>query len=179
MFSSVAGLGTNSSATKKSYGSGIGGLVSGIDTDELIKSLTITAQARVDAANQKKQKIMWQQDAYREVINSVTSFKSSYFDVASATTNLSSTSAFNTWKTTSSSGAVTATTTSANTGEMIMIQSVDEVATAHLVKSGLSVSGAILSTGSLADLNSMEMTFTLDGVSKTINLGDDPQAALV
>ncbi len=176
MFSSVAGIGTNAS-TAKTSAYGIAGLVSGIDTNSIIKSLTTSAQARIDMAMQKKQKIQWKQDSYNSVIDKLNTFKSSYFDVL-GTTNLSSTSAFNTWKTTSSSLAVTATSTSANTGAKIVISAVEQVASAYTVQSGSAASGPILAAGTLDSFKNKTLTFTLDGVSKTVNFGQDPQAAL-
>ncbi len=177
MFSSVAGIGTNATSAKKSA-YGIGGLVSGIDTSGLIKSLTATAQTKIDMAMQKKQKIQWKQESYNSVIDKLNTFKSSYFDIL-GTNNLSSTSGFNTWQTTSSSSAVTATSTSANTGAKISISSVEQVASAYTVQSGAAVSGPILSTGNLESFKNKTLTITLDGVSKTVSFGDDPQAALV
>ncbi len=177
MFSSVAGIGTNATTAKKSS-YGIGGLVSGIDTSSLIKSLTASAQARIDSAMQKKQKIEWQQDSYNTIIDKLNSFKSNYFDVV-GTNNLASSSAFNTWSTSSTSSAVTATSTAVNTGARLVISSVDRLASAYTVQSGSAVSGPILTSGGLDALKNKQMTFTLDGVSKTISLGDDPQAALV
>ncbi len=177
MFSSVAGIGTNAS-TAKTSAYGIAGLVSGIDTNSIIKSLTTSAQTRIDMAMQKKQKIQWKQDSYNSVIDKLNSFKSSYFDVL-GTTNLSSTSAFNTWKTTSSSSAVTATSTSANTGAKIVISAVEQVASAYTVQSGSAVSGPILASGTIDSFKNKTLTFTLDGVSKTVNFGENPQAALV
>ena len=176
MFSSVAGIGTNAS-TAKTSAYGIAGLVSGIDTNSIIKSLTTSAQARIDMAMQKKQKIQWKQDSYNSVIDKLNTFKSSYFDVL-GTTNLSSTSAFNTWKTTSSSSAVTATSTSANTGAKIVISAVEQVASAYTVLSGSAVSGPILAAGTIDSFKNKTLTFTLDGVSKTVSFGDNPQAAL-
>lgn len=177
MFSTVAGIGTNATSAKKSS-YGIGGLVSGIDTSTIIKSLTTASQARIDSAKQKKQKIEWKQESYNKIIDKLNTFKSSYFDVLGKT-NLSSSSAFNTWQVTSSSSAVTATSTSANTGAKLVIKSVDQVATAYTVQSGAPVTGDILVSGTLDSLKNKTLTFTLDGVSKTVNLGDDPQAALV
>ncbi len=178
MFGSVAGLGTNSSSNPSKY-NGIGGLISGINTDDLIKKLTATAQAKIDNAYQQKQRIQWKQSTYQDIINSINGLKSSFFDVVNPSSNLSSSSAFNTWVVSSSSSAVTVSSSTANTGERLDVRSIDHLAVAQSLESGAAVSGGIVGVGSIEDLKGKQMTITLDGVTKTINFGDDPQAALV
>ncbi len=169
MFSSVAGLGTNSSASSSnSFKNGIGGLVSGVDTSKLVKAMTTNAQAKIDSVNQKTQKVGWKQQLYRDVISQVVDFKNSFFDVLSDT-NLTSTSAFNVWSVSSSSSAVTATTTAANTGAKLIIKSVDSLATAQTVKSASTVSGGIASKQSIDSLKNKELSITLDGVTKNVS----------
>ncbi len=177
MFGSVAGLGTNVSSNTSKF-SGIGGLVSGINTDDLIKKLTATAQAKIDSAYQQKQRIQWKQSTYQDFINSINTLKNSFFDVASPSTNLSSSSAFNTWAVSSSSSAVTVSSSTTNTGERLDIKSIDHLAVAQSLESGTAVSGGIVGVGGENALNGKQMMVTLDGVTKTIDFGDDPQDAL-
>lgn len=176
MFSTVAGIGTNAS-TAKTSGYGIGGLVSGIDTSTLIKSLTTAAQSKIDAAMQKKQKIEWKQESYNSIIDKLTAFKDDYFDVVGKY-KLSSSSAFNTWKVASSSDAISATSTGANTGARLVISAVDEIASASTIQSGSAVTGEITAAASLEAFKGKTLKLTLDGVTKTVSFGDDPQQAL-
>lgn len=177
MFSSVAGLGTNSSK-KTSSSKGIGGLVSGINTDDIIKKLTALSQSKIDSAVQQKQKIQWKQTAYQDIITKINNLKSSFFDVTNPTSNLSSSSAFNTWSVSSSSSAVTVSSSTTNTGEMLELLSIDSLAVANSFESGSAVSGGIIATGAIGNLTGKEMKVTLDGVTKTITFSADAQADL-
>ena len=57
------------------------GLVSGLDTDALVKQMILGQQNRLDKANQKKQLIEWQRESYLSVISRINSFQSTHLDV--------------------------------------------------------------------------------------------------
>jgi len=59
----------------------IGGLVSGIDTDSIVKSLMAAQRAPVDKLKQQKQILQWQQEDYREINTSLRSFRDKVFTV--------------------------------------------------------------------------------------------------
>ncbi|MFA5636747.1 MAG: flagellar cap protein FliD N-terminal domain-containing protein, partial [Anaerovoracaceae bacterium] len=96
---------TISSLSSLTAKTGIGGLVSGMDIDDLVKSLTATSRQKILLQQQKVQKLEWKQTAYRSVTTALSEFQSSYLDVLSST-NFRSTSFFNTVKAASSSPEV-------------------------------------------------------------------------
>ncbi len=160
---------TLSSLTAKT---GIGGLVSGMDIDEIVESLTSASREKITKQQQYLQKLEWKQTAYRSVTTALKAFQSSYLDVLSST-NFRSTSMFNTFKAASSSSAVTATATGSASGGRITINSITKLATNQTVKAASPASKALTSSNTVADfISGLEagesISITLDGKVKTI-----------
>ena len=59
----------------------LSGLNSGFDTEAMIEKMLQTYQSKIDTQNKKLTKLTWQQDAYRDVITKLTTFKNKYFDI--------------------------------------------------------------------------------------------------
>lgn len=57
------------------------GLATGLDTDTTVKQLMQPYQTRLDSLKQDRQITAWKQDIYRDIIGSINTFKSTYFDV--------------------------------------------------------------------------------------------------
>ena len=82
-----------STSSSSAYGvtsKGIGGLASGLDTDEIIKGMTIGTRAKIAKQLQSKQLLSWQTDAYRNVSNKLIDFSKKYTSYTSSTNLLSS-----------------------------------------------------------------------------------------
>ena len=170
---------TSSTTSTSSVSNGIGGLVSGLDIDSLVESLSAISQQKIDAQNQKLQKLEWKQDAYRTVISAMQEFQDSYLDVLSST-NLGSSKLFNTTAATSSSEAVTVSTTSSSYAGSFTINSITQLATAESMTSTSSVSSALTSTvtadsivSNTSSLTGKSISLTLDGTVKTITFDED------
>lgn len=97
----MSSLSTNSSTSASSLYSTstsskrVTGLMSGLDTDELVKQLTIGLQNKIDSQLQKKQVALWQQTAYQNVIKAVSEFQSKYFASASSSSSILNAGFFN------------------------------------------------------------------------------------
>lgn len=132
---------TSSSTTSRlTAKTGIGGLVSGMDIDELVENLTARSREKITKQQQLVQKLEWKQTAYRSVTKALNEFQSKYLDLLSAT-NFRSKSFFNTVKAFSSSDAVTVVgTNSAATAGSITINSITQLATNQTIESGTAVS---------------------------------------
>lgn len=132
---------TSSSTTSRlTAKTGIGGLVSGMDIDELVENLTARSREKITKQQQLVQKLEWKQTAYRSVTKALNEFQSKYLDMLSAT-NFRSKSFFNTVKAFSSSDAVTVVGTgSAATAGSITINSIAQLATNQTIESGAAVS---------------------------------------
>jgi len=166
----------------------ITGISSGMDTDTMIKQLMKAEQSRVNKVKQEKQLVEWRQEIYRDVIDSIGSFKNNYFDYTKPDTNFRSTGTFDLFSTevlldgeTTSKVDVTALS-NASVGQ-VNLNSVTQLATADTWNSSSKVAGNI--TGTLDTIENVNQaitdgltsfTLTLDGSSKTITLdgGYDP-----
>ena len=162
---------TNSLLTAKT---GIGGLVSGMDIDELVANLSATSRQKIIKQQQNVQRLEWKQTSYRSVTSALKEFQGKYLDVLSPT-NFRSTSLFNIVKAASSSDAVSVTATGSASKGSITINSITQLASAQTVKSADTVSKELASTVSfstiasnLPSLKDKSIGVTLDGRLKTI-----------
>lgn len=64
----------------------IPGLATGMDTDNMVKQLMKAEYMKVDKVKQQRQTLVWQQEAYRGVLEDFNMFKSTYFDVLKSDT---------------------------------------------------------------------------------------------
>ncbi|MEL7649263.1 MAG: flagellar filament capping protein FliD [Sedimentibacter sp.] len=81
------------------YGStsskGYGGLVSGLDTDELVNQMLSGTKSKINKAYQSKQKLLYRQQAYREISNKLVAFNNKYLSYSSGSkTNILSSNFF-------------------------------------------------------------------------------------
>lgn len=96
------------------YGSstnkGVGGLLSGLDTDELVNQMTAATRNKINRQYQSKQKLLYRQEAYREISKKLLAFSDKYFSYSSGSkTNILSPKFFESNTFTSSSNYVNVT----------------------------------------------------------------------
>ncbi|MDD2216458.1 MAG: flagellar cap protein FliD N-terminal domain-containing protein, partial [Eubacteriales bacterium] len=170
---------TINSLSSLSSKTGIGGLVSGMDIDELVLNLTATSRNKIIKQQQKAQKLEWQQTAYRSVTTALKQFQSKYLDVLSQT-NFRSASFFNTIKASSSSSATFVSSTPSSVEGTITIDSIEQLATNQTLNSSIAVSkplSGIISMGNIeelaAELSGKTIGIQLDGKLKTITFDAD------
>lgn len=175
------------SLTFLSAKTGIGGLVSGMDIDELVKSYTSFNRNKIFKEQQTVQKLQWKQTAYRSVTKALGEFQKSYLDVLSST-NFRSSSFFNTAKAAvSSPSAISVTPGNIAKGSTITIDSISQLATSQRIVSGTSVSMPLQgyinveNTGSLSEtditsllesISGKSISLTLDGRLRTITFDE-------
>ena len=68
---------------------------SGLDTESIIKSMMESYQTKIDNQQKKLTTLSWQQEAYRDVIDKLTSFKNKYFNILNKNSYLMSPTRFN------------------------------------------------------------------------------------
>lgn len=78
----------------------ITGMYSGFDTDQLVSDLIKAESIRIDKLKQDKIYTEWQQEEYRDIINSLRSFKDEFFDFTNPNTNFRSSNAFESFSST-------------------------------------------------------------------------------
>lgn len=159
--------------------SGVGGLVSGLDTDDLVLNMTAGTTAKVTKEEQNLQQLEWKQDAYRSVSKTFKEFQSKYMDVLSPT-DFRKASLFNTTVANTASSKITASATSAAGSGKITINEISQLATNQKVTSGQGVStplgGALDLDGSgseyqnlASSLEGSSLLLTIDGQTKTLS----------
>ncbi len=181
----MASINSSTSASTKSLltaKTGIGGLVSGMDIDELVESLSSSSRQKILKQQQNVQKLEWKQTAYRSVTSALKEFQGKYLDVLSKT-NFRSESFFNTLNAISSSDKIKVTASSSASAGSITIDSVAKLAACQTVKSAAAVSkglvgkmesavaGTMDSTdidNLLADISGKSISIALDGKVKTV-----------
>ena len=145
----MASVGGLSSSTSSSLNSirGYGGLASGLDRDTLIEQMTAATQSKIDAKNQQKTKLEWEQEAIRSITDKMYDFSQSYTSYSSST-NLLGTSLYNRTVLTASgtNAKYVSVTGSAKTGALPSILGVKQLAQKAMAKSSGSVSDRKVST---------------------------------
>lgn len=168
------------------YGSsmnkGIGGLMSGLDTDELVKQMTAATRNKINRQYQAKQKLLYRQESYREITKKLVAFSDKYFSFSSGSkTNILSSTFFeaNTFK--SSSNYVNVTGNAQNI-KNFTIDNINSVASAATLVSSKTVSSKTITTdkmsGYISPLAGEKMTIEYEGkkysitIDKTFGRGD-------
>ncbi|HHX76960.1 MAG TPA: flagellar filament capping protein FliD [Firmicutes bacterium] len=68
----------------------IGGIASGLDTEQIIKDLMRIEKMKADKLYQQRQIVEWQKSQFREIINEIRIFRDNFFNVLKPETNITS-----------------------------------------------------------------------------------------
>ncbi|MFA7502005.1 MAG: flagellar filament capping protein FliD [Anaerovoracaceae bacterium] len=184
----VNSIGLMNSLNAMQSKTGIGGLSSGMDIDELVVGLTSSGRQKIANEQQNIQKLEWKQDAYRSVIKALEKFQASYLDVLSKT-NFRSASFFSVKSADVSSSLVSVIPSSTAQSGQIVINSIDHIAEAQRTTSGHSISASLVGKADVAMLEGEELqalmetledqaiTLVLDGRVKTVQFDADFRAS--
>ena len=152
----------------------ITGLVSGLDTDALVKSMMDAARIPLNKLYQQKQLAEWRRDAYREVSNSLRAFNDKYFDILNKDSYMLSASTYKAFKinNSNSSAAAVSASSSAMAGTHTLV--VNNLATSASYSSALQVTKGVTasSAANYADAVGKDFKLTLDGQSYTITIDE-------
>lgn len=152
-------------------------LMSGLDTDGIIKALTAGTQSKIDKQKQLEQIAQWKRDMYRDVTTSLKTFSSTYFSYTNPSNNILSSSFFNSTSITSSSSAVSAIGNATNAKNMI-INSISQLATAAAYNSSQKVSNGAITSGTVYDswaksnVGGKSVVVSYDGKDYTLTLSN-------
>ena len=159
------------SSSRSIYGNRnvITGLASGMDTEGMIENAISAYKNKISALNQKRTKTEWKQDAYRSMINKMSSFLSKYTSYRSSN-NLMSASFFDQAVKTVTKGAnkdlISAT---GRASSDVRIDRVKQLATAATYKfSGTALDGTTAAFGQSSVIAAADGTLDLD---KGLNIG--------
>lgn len=158
------------------------GLVSGLDTETLVKQMLKADQMKIDKAKQNKTLLEWKRDDYRTIINTVKTFRDTYMDTLSAT-NMRSQNSYKAFSVTSSDSSYVTAAGSADASAGVHSIKISNLATAETKQStaGLTrnVESVVLTDAdaSAAAASGKSFRFTVDGVTKVITIDTVTDAA--
>ena len=168
--------GINSSSTLR-----LSGLVSGMDTDTLIKQLMTAEKAKMNKVIQKREIDLWKTEAYRDITSTLKSFYNDYFDTLSSK-NLKSASNFTGYSATyGASNSTNYVSVSAGASAKAGTYTITSMKAATAAKTtGISASmpieGKDISDASVASINTSngnnKFVITLNNVTREITLND-------
>ena len=179
------------SGSSSAYGvtsKGIGGMATGLDTDELIKGMTIGTRSKIAKQLQSKQLYTWKSDAMRNVSSKLINFSKKYTSYTSST-NLTSSSFFMKSDITTSGSNAGKVTVSGNSGitDEISILSATKSAAGSAVANAAgnkTLVGDNINKGKISDLinagtlTDIQIRFSYNGTSKNITLTKDELTAI-
>lgn len=167
------------------------GLLSGLDTENLVKQMASLTKSKINRQKQKLQSLQWKQESYRSVISKIKTFKDTYLNALNPETNIGSNYLMASFKATSSNSAVTATASSTAAEASYKITNIAQLATAAQVTSnGGAVNAAVQLDFSKAaeeakkaaeastDFPQYTVKVTLDGLSREITFTADEDASI-
>lgn len=172
------------SLSASSYG--LSGMVSGMNTQEMVEKMLSGTKSKITAQQQKKAQLEYKQDLYRGLATQLRALKDSYFSFQSGSaTNLYSNSFFNNMTATTSSKYFTATATTSSSTGTSRIDYIKQMATAAKLQGTKKASGRLKGevrtatggAGSLADYvktfkdnNVGNLKFTVDGADGAVEV---------
>lgn len=172
------------STSSVSSNNGFSGMISGMDTDSLVEKLLSGTQSKIDKQKGLKTQTEWKIENYRDVITSINSFSSKYFNTAFGATsknNLASSAFFNAMTSKVISGnAVKVISSAAGASAEDMNIIVKQLASKAKLSSSVNVSGESVLKGGQVNVDQIKsvidtngeftFTLTLDGAQKAITL---------
>ncbi|MCL1804917.1 MAG: flagellar filament capping protein FliD [Clostridiales bacterium] len=162
---------------------GLSGMVSGLDTENMVKTMMAGTQKKINTQLALKQQALWRQEIYRDIINSINNVRNKYFNPAfdaSPLNNFANSKFFNMKSSsvtagTSGSAALKVLSTSANAIVGDMSVAVKQLAAAASLSSqasvgaGDTITGKDISTTVLNDFNN-SLNLMINNQNVVVNL---------
>lgn len=162
MSSSSSGVSASSSGGVNRFA----GLMSGLDTESLVKAATANTKSAINSKKQKLQTLTWKQEAYRSVISKLSDFQNKYLDILSSS-SIRANAVMKKYKAESSDSKLEVIASSNSVAQDYTISSVRKAAAAT-VSGGRATAGSIQLDFSNAEAGDNTVNITLDGTTKEI-----------
>ncbi len=145
------------------------GLMSGLDTEELVKAMSANTKNRINSQKQKLQKLQWKQDSYRSVITKISDFKSKYLDILGDKSIKSNAVMKKCVSESSNDKVITATASSGASAATYTISEALKATTASISTDGAAAEGSIkLDFSNAKDGKNYAVSLTLDGTTRNV-----------
>ncbi len=146
-------------------------LMSGLDTQKLIDAMTSSTQSKIDKQNSLEQIAAWRREMYRSVESLMQKLSDDYFSYSSST-NLLSSSFFDSGELTSSSPLISASGLSSDAGSVV-VHSISQLAKAAAFTTQSPASSEILRSGNLCSNWVNALTVSYGGAEYEVSLNKD------
>ena len=155
----------------------LSGLVSGLDTDTIVKQLTMGTQNKIDKQGQTKQIALWRQQSYREVTKALQEFQTKYFSSSTSSSSILSASFFNSTSIKNSSPYLNVSG-SATAAKNMVVTGISQLAqqagfSSKYKVSNETISGVVRETWSPSNVAGNKITINYDGKDYEIDLAGD------
>ena len=157
---------------------GVSGLMSGLDTDELVQQLTMGTRTKISKQLQNRQILSWKQQAYQGIVSQMNSFYNKYFQFSSSASSILSEKFFNASTITSSSPYISATGDTKSI-ENVVVKDIQELATkagftsSHKVSNQELVSGTVYESWNDNTIAGTSMTIGYGGKNYVLSISSD------
>ena len=146
------------------------GLISGIDTEQMVKAMTMNTKNRINSQKQKLQTLQWKQESYRDVISKITDFRDTFLRIE-AEKSIKANKVMKSYKATSSNDSViTATAAAGATAAKYTIKQAQAAKAATISSNGSISTGEVrLDFSNAVSRRNYNVEMTLDGVTKNVS----------
>lgn len=168
----------SSNLTSLSAKTGIAGLVSGLDTESIVQSMTLATRNKIAKQEASVTKLQWKQSSYRTVTKALKEFQSKYLDIL-ASGSLRRSSTYSTVAASTTSSAVSVSATSGATAGNITIDNITQLATNQKITTGAASVSKSLTGETAADVTALLADIDGSGVSKSFKLTLDGQVKTI
>ncbi|MDE6592247.1 MAG: flagellar filament capping protein FliD [Oscillospiraceae bacterium] len=143
------------------------GLISGLDTESLIKAATANTTNAINSRKQKLQTLQWKQEAYRDIITKIQDFQSKYLDITSKD-SIRANAVMKSNKATSSNDRLNVSASSSATPGDYTITALKKATAAKLGGENIASRGVQLDFSNPSITGEQTVKVTLDGVTKNV-----------
>ncbi len=153
------------------------GLISGLKTEDLVKSMAANTKNKLNTKKQKLQSLSWKQEGYRALITKASDFKTKFLNIESST-SIRANAVMKKFNAVCSDSRLSATASSTAAESTYTIKSATAASAANI-----SATGAISNSGVELDFSKAELdkeyktTVNLDGIRKEITFMGGADAA--
>jgi len=171
--SSASSINATSTSSKR-----MSGLISGLDTDTLVKQLTSGTQSKIDKQMQSKQIALWKQQSYRQVTTALSDFKAKYFSSSTSSANISSANFFNSTSINNTSSFLNISG-NASVAKNMVVTSISQLAQQASFVSNHNVSNETIGTGTISStwakslVSGNSLTINYDGKDYAVKVNSD------
>lgn len=163
-------MASTSSTTSSSMWSNnrMSGLISGLDTESLVKSMAANTKNRINSKQQKLQTLQWKQEAYRSNISKISEFQEKFLSW-SGDTSIKSNGVMNKFKTESSNSKVTSSAISTATAATYYISKATSATAAKITSGGsIAVDQIALDFSNNEEGQEYTVEMTLNGTTRNV-----------